>query len=61
MTVRELYEWSKGYKAEDAELEISLKFAGLDIDGVKVTKWNIDYLKVKEPHKAERKVVRLGG
>jgi hypothetical protein len=60
MTVQEFYDWCKYHKCEDAELEISLKFAGLDMKGVKVTEWNIDYLKVKKPHKDERKVVRLG-
>jgi hypothetical protein len=42
-------------------MEISLKFAGLDMSGVKVSEINIDYGKVKLPHEKEMKFIRLGG
>ena len=61
MTVREFYEWCKERKLTDAKMEISLKFAGLDMQGVSVNEMNIDYGKSKEPHKKGQMFVRLGG
>jgi len=37
MTVQEFYDWCKYHKCEDADMEISLKFAGLDMKGITVT------------------------
>lgn len=61
MTVQEFYEWCKQRKLEDAELQISLKFAGLDMNRVPVSEWNIDYAKSEEPHKEAQLFVILGG
>jgi len=61
MTVQEFYDWCKARKITDAEMEISLKFAGLDLSGVKVSEINIDYGKVKLPQGKERKYIRFGG
>ena len=61
MTVQEFYDWCKARKITDAEIEISLKFAGLDMKDVPVSEWNIDYGKRKAPHENERIFVRLGG
>ena len=61
MTVQEFYDWCKARKITDAEMEISLKFAGLDMSGVKVSEINIDYGIVKLPHEKEMKFIRLGG
>lgn len=60
MTVQQFYNWYKERKLEDAELKISLKFAGLDMKDVPVSEWNIDYGR-KEPHKSAQMFVRIGG
>lgn len=61
MSVQEFYDWCKDRNLTDAEMEISLKYAGLDLSGVKVSESNIDYGKVKLPQGKERKYIRLGG
>ena len=61
MTVQEFYDWCKDRNLTDAEMEISLNYAGLDLNGVKVSEINIDYGKVKLPHEKSRKYIRLGG
>lgn len=61
MTVQEFYDWCKKRNITDAKMEISLKFAGLDMQGVLVNEMNIDYGKSKEPHKKGQMFVRLGG
>lgn len=61
MTVQEFYDWCRIRKATDAEIEISLKFAGLEMKGVKVNLWNINYGKERLPGGKERKYIRLGG
>ena len=61
MTVQEFYDWCKKRNLTDAEMEISLEFAGLDMSGVNVSEINIDYGKVKLPQEKERKYIRLGG
>ena len=61
MTVQEFYDWCKKRNLTDAKMEISLKFAGLDMQGVSVNEMNIDYGKSKEPHKKGQMFVRLGG
>lgn len=60
MTVQEFYDWCRKRKLEDAEVRISLKFAGLDMEDVPVSEWNIDYGKSKEPHKDKQMFVRIG-
>ena len=65
MTVQEFYEWCYKRGFTDAEMTISLKFAGLDMQDVPVTKWNIDYGVAYPPDKAKGKAngkryVRLG-
>ena len=45
----------------DAKMEISLKFAGLDMKGVKVNEWNIDYDIRRFPYVEGEKYVRIGG
>lgn len=60
MTVQEFYIWCKQRNLEDAELQVSLKFAGLDMKYATVGEWNIDYGKSKEPHKKDQIFVRLG-
>ena len=61
MNVQEFYDWCKDRNLADAEMEISLKYAGLDLKGVKVSEINIDYGNLKLPHEKSRKYVRLGG
>ena len=61
MTVQEFYEWCKKRKLTDAKMEISIKFAGLDMQGVSVNETNIDYGKSKELNKKCQMFVRLGG
>lgn len=43
MTVQEFYEFCAKRGFTDAEMRISLKFAGLDMKDVPVTELNIDY------------------
>ena len=61
MTVQEFYNWCKKRNITDAKIEISLKFAGLDMQDVSVSEMNIDYGKSKEPNKKGQMFVRLGG
>lgn len=61
MTVQEFYDWCKAREITDAEMEISLKFAGLDLHGVKVKEVNIDYGLRKLPNEDAEKYIRLGG
>lgn len=61
MTVQEFYDWCKERKLTDAVMEISLKFAGLDMHGVKVNEINIDYGLRKLPNEDAEKYIRLGG
>lgn len=61
MTVQEFYDWCKKRKLTDAVMEISLKFAGLDLHGVKVKEANIDYGLRKLPNEDAEKYIRLGG
>lgn len=59
MTVKEFYDWCKKRNLTDAEMRVSLKFAGLDMKDVQVSEWNIDY--GKSEVKDEQMFVRLGG
>lgn len=62
MNVQEFYDWCKKRNLTDAKMEISLKFAGQDLSGVKVTEMNIDYCERKcFPYRKGEKIVRLGG
>lgn len=62
MTVQEFYDFCKERKMTDAEMQISLKYAGRDLNNVKVNEWNIDYgIKKCFPHIEGKKWVKLGG
>ena len=61
MTVQGFYDRCKARKLTDAVMEISLKFAGLDMHGVKVNEINIDYGLRKLPNEDAEKYIRLGG
>ncbi len=61
MTVQEFYDWCKERNLTDAQMEISLKYAGLDLSGVKVSEINIDYGLRRLPDDDAEKYIRLGG
>lgn len=61
MTVQEFYDWCKARKITDAEMEISFKFAGLDMCGFKVSEINIDYGMRRLPGEDAKMYIKLGG
>lgn len=62
MTVQEFYEWCVRRGFTDAEIRVSLKFAGLDMKDVPVTVWNIDYGVERIPDSPfGKRYVRIGG
>jgi len=62
MTVQEFYEFCAKRGFTDAEMRISLKFAGLDMKDVPVTELNIDYGVERTTGKvSSKRYIRLGG
>ena len=64
MTVQEFYEWCVKRGFADAEMRISLKFAGLDLKDVPVNIYNIDCGTERGSNTQDmwsKKYVRLGG